>query len=83
MSLLNFTIDFLKRLLMLDAYFLRTWKDCILKLMDTVAAIVGALNDPALLQSIINHTARQHARLGVSASQYDAFGAVATWRDER
>jgi hemoglobin-like flavoprotein len=45
-----------------------------LKLMDTIAAIVGALDNPALFQSIVGHTARQHARFGVTASQLTAFG---------
>ena len=54
-----------------------------LKLMDTVAAIVGALDNPALLQSIINHTAQHHARFGVSSSQYDAFGAALIWSLEQ
>jgi nitric oxide dioxygenase len=54
-----------------------------LKLMDTVAAIVGALDNPALLQSIINNTAQHHARFGVSSSQYDAFGAALIWSLEQ
>ena len=35
-----------------------------IKLMDTIAAIVGALDQRALFQSIITHTGRQHARFG-------------------
>jgi hemoglobin-like flavoprotein len=50
-----------------------------LKLMDTIAAIVGALNNHALFQSIIAHTARQHARFGVTASQLAAFGEALIW----
>ena len=50
-----------------------------LKLMDTIAAIVGALNNPALFQSIMGHTARQHARFGVTATQLDAFGEALIW----
>ena len=50
-----------------------------LKLMDTIAAIVGALNNHALFQSIIGHTARQHARFGVTASQLAAFGEALIW----
>ena len=50
-----------------------------LKLMDTIAAIVGGLNDRALSQSIISHTARQHARFGVTASQLAAFGEELIW----
>ena len=45
-----------------------------LKLMDTIAALVGTLDNQALFQSIIAHTARQHARFGVTSSQLNAFG---------
>ena len=45
-----------------------------LKLMDTIAALVGALDDRTLFLSIITHTARQHARFGVTSSQLSAFG---------
>jgi nitric oxide dioxygenase len=45
-----------------------------LKLMDTIAALVGALDNHELYQSIITHTARQHARFGVTSSQLTAFG---------
>ena len=45
-----------------------------LKLMDTIAALVGTLDNQALFQSIITHTARQHARFGVTSSQLNAFG---------
>jgi hemoglobin-like flavoprotein len=54
-----------------------------LKLMDTVAAIVGALENRALLQSIINHTARHHAQFGVNSSQYAAFGKALIWSLEQ
>ena len=50
-----------------------------LKLMDTIAAIVGGLNDRSLFESIISHTARQHARFGVTASQLAAFGDALIW----
>jgi hemoglobin-like flavoprotein len=50
-----------------------------LKLMDTIAAIVGGLNDRSLFQSIISHTACQHARFGVTASQLAAFGDALLW----
>jgi hemoglobin-like flavoprotein len=49
-----------------------------LKLMDTIAAIVGVLDNRALLQSIISHTADHHAGFGVS-SQYASFGEVLIW----
>jgi hemoglobin-like flavoprotein len=45
-----------------------------LKLMDTIAALVGTLDNQALFQSIITQTARQHARFGVTSSQLNAFG---------
>jgi hemoglobin-like flavoprotein len=45
-----------------------------LKLMDTIAALVGTLENRALFQSIISHTAHQHARFGVTSSQLNAFG---------
>ena len=54
-----------------------------LKLMDTIAAIVGALENRALLQSIVGHTARHHARFGVSASQYASFGEALIWSLEQ
>ena len=45
-----------------------------LKLMDTIAALVGTLDNHTLFQSIIGHTALQHARFGVTSSQLSAFG---------
>jgi hemoglobin-like flavoprotein len=54
-----------------------------LKLMDTIAAIVGALDNRALFQSIISQTAGQHARFGVSSSQYAAFGDALIWSLEQ
>jgi nitric oxide dioxygenase len=42
--------------------------------MDTIAAIVGALADSELFQSIIHHTGRQHADFGVNPSHFAAFG---------
>ena len=50
-----------------------------LKLMDTIAAIVGGLKDRSLFQSVISHAARQHARFGVTASQLAAFGDALIW----
>jgi hemoglobin-like flavoprotein len=47
-----------------------------LKLMDTIAALVGTLDNRALFESIISHTARQHARFGVTSSQLTAFGGA-------
>ena len=54
-----------------------------LKLMDTIAAIVGALDNRPLFQSIISQTARQHARFGVSSSQLVAFGDAMIWSLEQ
>jgi hypothetical protein len=39
-----------------------------LKLMDTIAAIVGTLDQRETFQSIITHTGRKHADFGVQAS---------------
>ena len=51
-----------------------------LKLMDTIAAIVGAVDRLRVLcQSIISNTARQHARFGVTSSQLAAFGDALIW----
>ena len=44
-----------------------------LKLMDMIAAIVGALDQRELFRSLISDTGRQHARLGVQPSHYAAF----------
>jgi hemoglobin-like flavoprotein len=54
-----------------------------LKLMDTIAAIVGALDHRALFQSIIGHTAHQHERFGVTSSQLAAFGDALIWSLEQ
>ena len=54
-----------------------------LKLMDTIAALVGALDNNPLFQSLIGHTARQHARFGVSSSQLAAFGDALIWSLEQ
>jgi hemoglobin-like flavoprotein len=43
------------------------------KLMDMIAAIVGALDQRELFQSIIRQTGRQHASFGVKASHFVAF----------
>jgi hemoglobin-like flavoprotein len=50
-----------------------------LKLMDTVAAIVGALDERELFQSIISHTGRKHADFGVQTSHFTAFGEALIW----
>ena len=52
-------------------------------LMDTIAAIVGALDNRALFESIIGHTALQHERFGVTLSQLTAFGDALIWSLEQ
>ena len=54
-----------------------------LKLMNTIAAIVGALDNRALFHSIIGHTALQHARFGMTSSQLTAFGDALIWSLEQ
>jgi hemoglobin-like flavoprotein len=54
-----------------------------LKLMDMIAAIVGALDQRELFQSIISHTGRQHARFGVSPMHFVAFGNALIWSLEQ
>ncbi len=54
-----------------------------LKLMDTIAAIVGALDERELFQSIISHSGRQHARFGVSPSHFVVFGEALIWSLEQ
>jgi hemoglobin-like flavoprotein len=50
-----------------------------LKLMDTIAAIVGSLDKRELFQSIIVHSGRQHAQFGVKSSHFGAFGEALMW----
>jgi hemoglobin-like flavoprotein len=50
-----------------------------LKLMDTIAAIVGTLDRHEMFQSIISHTARKHADFGVQTSHFTAFGEALIW----
>ena len=50
-----------------------------LKLMDTIAAMVGTLDQREMFQSIISHTARKHADFGVRASHFVAFGEALIW----
>jgi hemoglobin-like flavoprotein len=54
-----------------------------LKLMDMIAAIVGALDERELFQSIITQSGRQHAQFGVSRSHFAAFGDALIWCLER
>jgi hemoglobin-like flavoprotein len=50
-----------------------------LKLMDTIAAIVGTLDQRELFQSIISHTGRKHADFGVQTAHFAAFGDALIW----
>jgi hemoglobin-like flavoprotein len=50
-----------------------------LKLMDTLAAIVGTLDQREIFQSIISHTGRKHAEFGVQGSHFVAFGDALIW----
>jgi hemoglobin-like flavoprotein len=54
-----------------------------LKLMDMLAALVGALDQRELFQSLITHSGQQHAELGVQPSQYAAFGEALIWSLEQ
>ena len=54
-----------------------------LKLMDMMAALVGALDQRELFQSLIAHSGRQHAEFGVRPAQYAAFGEALLWSLER
>jgi len=54
-----------------------------LKLMDTLAAIVGTLDQREIFQSIISHTGRKHAEFGVQASHFVAFGDALIWGLQR
>jgi hemoglobin-like flavoprotein len=49
------------------------------KLMDMIAALVGALDQPTLFQSLVAHSGRQHARFGVQPSHYAAMGEALIW----
>jgi len=50
-----------------------------LKLMDAIAAIVGALDQREMFQSIISHTGRKHAEFGVREEDFVAFGDALLW----
>ena len=54
-----------------------------LKLMDMIAAIVGALDKRELFQSIISFSGHQHAEFGVQPSHYVAFGDALIWSLEQ
>jgi hemoglobin-like flavoprotein len=44
------------------------------KLMDAIAATVGALDNREMLRSVIIYTGRQHAQIGVQPAHFVAFG---------
>jgi hemoglobin-like flavoprotein len=50
-----------------------------LKLMDMIAAIVGAIENKELFRSILVHTGRDHARFGAKPQHFVAFGAALIW----
>ena len=50
-----------------------------LKLMDTLAAIVGTLDQREICQSVISHTGRKHEEFGVQRSHFVAFGEALIW----
>ena len=54
-----------------------------LKLMDMIAAIVGALDQRELFHSLIRNSGRQHAQFGAKASHFDAFGEALIWSLEQ
>jgi hemoglobin-like flavoprotein len=54
-----------------------------LKLMDMIAALVAALDQRELFQSLITQSGRQHAGFGVQPSQYAAFGEALLWSLEQ
>src|SRR5262252_385406 len=50
-----------------------------LKLMDTIAALVGSLDQRELFESLATYSGRQHARFGVQPSHYAAMGEALMW----
>jgi hemoglobin-like flavoprotein len=54
-----------------------------LKLMDMIAAIVGALDQREVFQSIISYSGRQHAQFGVQRAHFVAFGNALIWSLEQ
>ena len=54
-----------------------------LKLMDMIAAIVGALDKREIFQSIISYSGRQHAQFGAKRSHFVAFGNALIWALEQ
>jgi hemoglobin-like flavoprotein len=54
-----------------------------LKLMDMIAAIVGALDKREIFQSIIRYSGLQHAQFGAKQSHFVAFGDALIWALEQ
>ncbi len=50
-----------------------------LKLMDMIAAIVGAIDERDLFHSLLRHTGRQHAQFGALERHFEAFGEALIW----
>ena len=50
-----------------------------IKLMNTLAALVGTLDKRDMFQAIISHTGRQHAQFGAQPSHFTAFGEALIW----
>jgi hemoglobin-like flavoprotein len=50
-----------------------------LKLMDSIAAIVGALDKRDLLQSVVSETGRHHVGFGAKPPHFVAFGEALIW----
>jgi hemoglobin-like flavoprotein len=50
-----------------------------LKLMDSIAAIVGALDTRDLLQSVVSQTAQHHIGFGAQSAHFAAFGQALIW----
>jgi hemoglobin-like flavoprotein len=54
-----------------------------LKLMDSIAAIVGALDKRDLFQSVVSETGRHHVGFGAKPPHFAAFGEALIWGLER
>ena len=54
-----------------------------IKLMNMIAVLVGSLDERPLFQSLVEHSGRKHAILGIQPSQYVAMGEALMWALER
>ena len=50
-----------------------------LKLMDSIAALVGALDKRALLQSVVSESGQHHVGFGAKPPHFAAFGNALIW----